>query len=86
MINIHSISLGYFEMTRVIDFRRSGERIRTHISLFLFWVAEAFQHVSEHVDEIDAKAGASETDLVFLKGILDSPAVTQIIKVSRERF
>lgn len=29
------------------------------------------------------RAGANETDLVFLRGLLDSPAVTQLIKVSK---
>lgn len=50
--------------------------------LLLSVIAEAFQHVRDNVDENDSSVGANETDLVFLKGILDSPAVTQFIKVS----
>lgn len=47
-----------------------------------FSIAEAFQHVRENlIEELNGKDGANETDLVFLKGLLDSPAVTQLIKV-----
>ncbi|CAO1381367.1 unnamed protein product [Diamesa tonsa] len=41
----------------------------------------AFQHVRENVSELDSRAGANETDLVFLKGLLDSPAVKQLMQI-----
>lgn len=44
----------------------------------------AFQHVRENVSELDSRAGANETDLVFLKGLLDSPAVKQLMQVRPE--
>lgn len=44
-------------------------------------ISDAFQHVRDNVDDLNGKTGANETDLVFLKGLMDSPAVTQLIKV-----
>ena len=35
-----------------------------------------------NLDDLTGNAGANETDLVFLKGLLDSPAVKQLFKVS----
>nr|XP_029714933.1 uncharacterized protein LOC115258720 isoform X1 [Aedes albopictus] len=43
----------------------------------------AFQHVRDNVEDLSEKSEANETDLVFLQGILQNPAVTQMIKVSR---
>ncbi|KAL1378922.1 hypothetical protein pipiens_015270, partial [Culex pipiens pipiens] len=40
----------------------------------------AFQHVRENLDDLNGKSEANETDLVFLQGILENPAVTQVIK------
>lgn len=48
---------------------------------FCFFL-DAYQHVKENLSELNGKAGANETDLVFLRGLLDSTAVTQLIKVS----
>jgi len=52
-------------------------RYVTRFSIFL--IAAAFQHVRDNLDELE---GANETDLVFLKGLLDNPAVKQLIQVS----
>ncbi|XP_058447802.1 protein PALS2 isoform X4 [Malaya genurostris] len=41
----------------------------------------AFQHVRDNLEELDGKTEANETDLVFLQGILENPAVTQVIKI-----
>lgn len=43
---------------------------------------DAFQHVKDNLSEVDG--GVNETDLVFLKGLLENPAVKQMIKVSRK--
>ncbi|EAT38136.1 AAEL009941-PA [Aedes aegypti] len=40
----------------------------------------AFQHVRDNVEDLSEKSEANETDLVFLQGILQNPAVTQMIK------
>lgn len=53
------------------------------ICLFVYQFADAYQHVKENLSELNGKAGANETDLVFLRGLLDSPAVTQLIKVRK---
>lgn len=45
---------------------------------------DAFQHVKDNISEVDG--AVSETDLVFLKGLLDNPAVKQMIKVSEIRI
>jgi hypothetical protein len=44
-------------------------------------ILAAFQHVRDNLSDLNGKAGADETDLVFLKGLLASPAVTQLMKV-----
>ncbi|XP_065080151.1 protein PALS2 isoform X2 [Ochlerotatus camptorhynchus] len=41
----------------------------------------AFQHVRENLEDLNEKSEANETDLVFLQGILQNPAVTQMIKI-----
>uniref|UniRef100_A0A8D8BZC5 MAGUK p55 subfamily member 6 n=1 Tax=Culex pipiens TaxID=7175 RepID=A0A8D8BZC5_CULPI len=41
----------------------------------------AFQHVRENLEDLNGKSEANETDLVFLQGILENPAVTQVIKI-----
>lgn len=48
----------------------------------LFSFTDAFQHVKDNITETDG--AVSETDLVFLKGLLESPAVKQMIKVRME--
>lgn len=47
----------------------------TEILIFVVSISEAYQDSTE-------SNGVDETDLVFLKGILDNPAVTQNFKVS----
>lgn len=47
-----------------------------------FLLSAAFQHVRDNLSDLNGKAGADENDLVFLKGLMDSPAVKQLIKVS----
>ncbi|KAJ8920583.1 hypothetical protein NQ315_004722 [Exocentrus adspersus] len=41
----------------------------------------AFQHVRENIDDLDGKNGINETDLIFLKGLMDSPVLTNLVKV-----
>lgn len=59
-----------------------SESTSTSPQLFLFFrsISEAYARDNGY-DSTDM-AGANETDLVFLKGLLESPAVTQLIKVS----
>lgn len=54
--------------------------------VILFSFSAAFQHIKDNLTELNGRAGANETDLVFLKGILDSPAVTQLIKVINHSY
>lgn len=58
--------------------------LSSHQTIYFLFTqfADAYQHVKENLSELNGKAGANETDLVFLRGLLDSPAVTQLIKVS----
>ena len=56
------------------------------MQFFLSLFPAAFQHVRENVSELDSRAGANETDLVFLKGLLDSPAVKQLIHVRQNNI
>ncbi|XP_055632984.1 protein PALS2 isoform X2 [Toxorhynchites rutilus septentrionalis] len=55
---------------------RSSEKIVEFASGYA-----AFQHVRENLEDLNGKSEANETDLVFLQGILENPAVTQIIKI-----
>ncbi|XP_039441184.1 protein PALS2 isoform X1 [Culex pipiens pallens] len=55
---------------------RSSEKIVEFASGYA-----AFQHVRENLDDLNGKSEANETDLVFLQGILENPAVTQVIKI-----
>ncbi|XP_065163381.1 protein PALS2 isoform X3 [Atheta coriaria] len=41
----------------------------------------AFQHVRDNIDELDGTDGINETDLVFLKGLMDSPVFQNLVKV-----
>lgn len=54
----------------------------TNCSDFILLSLDAYQHVKNNLDDLEDRAGANENDLVFLQGLLDSPAVTQLIKVS----
>lgn len=50
--------------------------------LFSFAFSAAFQHVRENIDELEGKNGINETDLLFLKGLMDSPVMKSLVKVS----
>ncbi|XP_055601100.1 protein PALS2-like isoform X3 [Uranotaenia lowii] len=41
----------------------------------------AFQHVRDNLEDLNGKPEVNDTDLVFLQGILENPAVTQVIKI-----
>lgn len=62
-----------------------GFLIRCRICCIMFtrltfvFIAAAFQHVRENLSDLENTA--NETDLVFLRGLLDSPAVQQLIQV-----
>jgi len=47
----------------------------------LFDIA-AFQHVRDNMDEINYHVKAKETDIIFLKTLMDNPTVESLIKVS----
>lgn len=42
----------------------------------------AFNHVKENITELNGRAGANETDLIFLKGLMDSSVLKSLVKVS----
>ncbi|XP_063913526.1 protein PALS2 isoform X1 [Zophobas morio] len=42
---------------------------------------DAFQHVRESIEYIDGTSGINETDLIFLKGLMDSPIMKNLVKV-----
>lgn len=44
-------------------------------------VLAAFRHVRENIDELDGQNGINETDLIFLKGLMDSPVMKNLVKV-----
>lgn len=46
-------------------------------------VTAAFRHVRDNIEEIDVDA--HDTDLIFLKGLLDSPVVKSLVKVSEKQ-
>ncbi|KAK1119968.1 hypothetical protein K0M31_012697 [Melipona bicolor] len=50
----------------------------------LVTVPAAFMHVRDNLDELGKVA--DDTDLLFLKGLLDSPVVTSLVKVSERAF
>lgn len=52
------------------------------VILFFFFYVVAEAYIRENGCDRTDEAGANETDLVFLKGLLESPAVTQLIRVS----
>ncbi|XP_063234636.1 protein PALS2 isoform X2 [Bacillus rossius redtenbacheri] len=41
----------------------------------------AFQHVRENIEALNGRAGAHDTDLIFLKGLMDSPIMRSLVKV-----
>ena len=50
----------------------------------LVTVPAAFMHVRDNLEELGKVA--DDTDLLFLKGLLDSPVVTSLVKVSGQQF
>ncbi|XP_050427061.1 protein PALS2 [Adelges cooleyi] len=51
------------------------------ISLHKIHDNAAFQHVRDNIDEINHHVKAKETDIIFLKTLMDNPTVESIIKV-----
>jgi hypothetical protein len=45
-------------------------------------VTAAFQHVRENIEDLNGRVGAHDTDLIFLKGLMDSPIMRSLVKVS----
>jgi hypothetical protein len=45
-------------------------------------VTAAFQHVRENIEDLNGRVGANDTDLIFLKGLMDSPIMRSLVKVS----
>ncbi|KAK7873089.1 hypothetical protein R5R35_000370 [Gryllus longicercus] len=43
----------------------------------------AFQHVREHISALEGEG--RDTDLLFLRALMDSPVVRSLVKVSRAR-
>ncbi|XP_015835285.2 protein PALS2 isoform X3 [Tribolium castaneum] len=46
-----------------------------------FSALDAFRHVRESIEYIDGTSGINETDLIFLKGLMDSPIMKNLVKV-----
>lgn len=46
------------------------------------WISAAFQHVRENLEELNGKTGVEDNDLIFLKGLMDSPILNTLVKVS----
>lgn len=44
-------------------------------------VSAAFQHVRENLEGLNGKAGVEDKDLIFLKGLMDSPILNNLVKV-----
>ncbi|GAB6022920.1 hypothetical protein CHUAL_007012 [Chamberlinius hualienensis] len=41
----------------------------------------AFEHVRDNIDELNGRNGVQDTDLIFLKGLMNTPAVNSMVKV-----
>ncbi|GLV46175.1 hypothetical protein CBL_02891 [Carabus blaptoides fortunei] len=41
----------------------------------------AFQHVRDNIDGLNGTAGIQDTDLIFLKALMDSPVMRGLVKV-----
>nr|XP_037283142.1 MAGUK p55 subfamily member 6-like isoform X3 [Rhipicephalus microplus] len=41
----------------------------------------AFQHVRENIEDLNGRVGARDTDLIFLKGLMESPVMTCLVQV-----
>lgn len=53
-----------------------------HFKICILIVTAAFQHVRDNMDEINYHVKAKETDIIFLKTLMDNPTVESLIKVS----
>lgn len=45
------------------------------------WLSAAFQHVRDNIDGLNGTAGIQDTDLIFLKALMDSPVMRGLVKV-----
>lgn len=41
----------------------------------------AFQHVRENIEDLNGRVGARDTDLIFLKGLMESPVMSCLVQV-----
>ncbi|CAG0891564.1 unnamed protein product [Darwinula stevensoni] len=41
----------------------------------------AFQHVFQNLDQLNGRVGATDTEALFLKGLMDSPVLKSLVKV-----
>lgn len=41
----------------------------------------AFQHVRENIEDLNGRVGARDTDLIFLKGLMESPVLSCLVKL-----
>ncbi|KAH7977500.1 hypothetical protein HPB49_001995 [Dermacentor silvarum] len=41
----------------------------------------AFQHVRENIEDLNGRVGARDTDLIFLKGLMESPVMNCLVQV-----
>ncbi|XP_054708335.1 protein PALS2-like isoform X2 [Uloborus diversus] len=41
----------------------------------------AFQHVRDNIEDLNGRVGARNTDIIFLKGLMESPVVCSLVKV-----
>jgi len=48
----------------------------------LFVFTAAFQHLRDSVDDFNNHIKVKETDIIFLKSLMDNPTVESLIKVS----
>lgn len=53
-----------------------------NFKICIWIVTAAFQHVRDNMDEINYHVKAKETDIIFLKTLMDNPTVESLIKVS----
>lgn len=55
-----------------------------HLMISNYFVfAAAFQHVRDNMDEINYHVKAKETDIIFLKTLMDNSTMESLIKVSK---
>lgn len=50
----------------------------------IFIVSAAFEHLRNNIEELDGKVEVDETDLIFLKGLMDSPVLQNLVKVRNQ--